>query len=468
MLKNKKGQSILEILIAVGIAIVSISAGSMLFFGNQTTFLDQRNYLTGSGLTSECIEASKEIYNRDWNELTAGSHGMFYNATAKSWSYASSSSDVSGIFTRIATISTTSISNIKDLKCTVSWSIDPDRPQHIDMYYKFSNSLGLYGDWSNPRTFGAIDLGAGNEGTDLSVRNKIVYMTTKASSGPKLDFHVVDATNPASPFIVKSINTGIGLMAIDVYGDYAYVASESDVRQFQIINIATNNNPFLVSSSSTSGNGEEGLSVAYSNGYAFVGIENSISGPELTIFNVSNPASPTIASFYEIGGDLNQIFLKDNYAYLITSLNNSQIIVLDVSNPASPIFVTKYDVYGNMAGKSIDIIGNLIYYGSNNEPDPNGREFYILDSLNFPTLTSTGTANINADLNDVYVKDYLAFMATGDTNNEFMLYDISNVKNITLISTLNFPQGARAIDYESNYVYVAVKSNDSLRIISSQ
>ncbi len=469
MLKNKKGQSVLEILIAVGIAIISISAGSMLFFGNQTTFLDQRNYLTGSGLASECIEASKEIYNRDWNELTPGSHGLSYSSTTKSWTYSTTSpSDIVGIFTRSGIISTTSASNIKDLKCTVSWIIDPDRPQKIDMYYKFSNSLGLYGDWSNPKTLGTIDLGAGNQGTDLKVRNKIVYVTTKASTSSKKDFHVVDATNGSSPVVLGSINTGIGLNSLDIYGNYAYLATDSDARQFQIIDITTNNNPLLVSSSSVPSNGARGSSVAYRNGYAFVGTKSSSGGKEFTVFNTSNPSLPTVVGSYEVGGDVNKIFLYNNYAYLLTSLGNAQILVLDVSNPATPTFVTQNDVYGTTAGDSIDIVGNLIYYGSYHEYDPAGYEFNIFDQINFPTMTSTGTKDTASDINDVYVKDYIAFMATDDSNQEFRAYDISNPKNITLISTLNFPQVAVAIDYENNLVYVAVRSNDTLRIVTSQ
>ncbi len=468
ILKNNKGQSILEILIAIGIALVSISAGSMLFFGNQTTFLDQKNYLKASGLASECIEASKQIYNRDWNELIVGGHGLFYDASAKSWSYASSSSDVVDIFTRVATVSTTSSSLVKDLKCSISWSIDPDRPQRIDMYYKFSNWFGLYGDWSNPRTLGTIDLGAGNQGTDLKVRSKIVYVTTKASTASKNDFHVVDATNGNFPTVLKSINTGPGLLAIDIYGDYAYVAADSDSRQFQIINIATNNNPFLVSSSSIPSNVAKGASVAYRNGYVYLGTKNSSGGKELNIFNVSNPSSPTITGSYEVGGDVNKIFLYNNYAYLVTSLNDGQVFVLDVSNPASPTLAKKYDVYGDTDGDSIDIVGNLVYYGSYHEYDPVGFELNILDTSNFPTIVATGTKDTAANINDVYVKDYIAFMATDDSNQEFRAYDISNPKNVTLISTLNFPQVAAAIDYENNLVYVAVRSNDTLRIVTSQ
>ncbi|GAH25486.1 unnamed protein product, partial [marine sediment metagenome] len=46
-------------------------------------------------------------------------------------------------------------------------------------------------------------------------------------------------------------------------------------------------------------------------------------------------------------------------------------------------------------------------------------------------------------------------------------WNISNPGNIELWSSFNFPQVATGIDYEDNVVYVSVRSNDALRIITS-
>ncbi len=463
--KNKNGQSIIEILVGISILTIAISAGSLLFFSNQNLFLDQKNHLQALGLASECVEVTKQIFNRDWNEITAGNHGLLYASTTRKWSY-SGSSDTTGIFTRVANIIVVS-NQEKDLKCSVSWNTDPDRPQTISLYYRVSNWRGLYGDWSNPKTLGTVDLGAGNQGTDVRVRNKIVYVTTKASTSSKKDFHVVDATNGSAPFVIQSIDTSIGLNALDISGNYAYVAVGSDNKQFQIIDITSNSNPFVVSSSSIPSS-QAALSIAYSNGYAFLGSQNSSSGKEFNIFNVSNPSSPSIVGSYEVGGSVTRVFLKDTYAYLTTTVDDGEIFVLNVSNPVSPTLVKKYDVYGTTDGASIDIVGNLLYYGSLHEYDPAGFEFNILDISNLPTITSTGTKDTASNINDLYVKDYLVFMGTDDSNAEFKLYDISNPQNITQVSTLNFPQVATGIDYENNLIYVSLRSNDALRIVTSQ
>ena len=72
-----------------------------------------------------------------------------------------------------------------------------------------------------------------------------------------------------------------------------------------------------------------------------------------------------------------------------------------------------------------------------------------------------------ASLNDLVVRDYLAFLATSDSNRAFQVWNITDPSNITFWSSLQFPQVATGIDYEDNLVYVSVRSNDALRIITS-
>jgi hypothetical protein len=98
----------------------------------------------------------------------------------------------------------------------------------------------------------------------------------------------------------------------------------------------------------------------------------------------------------------------------------------------------------------------------------NHHEFHILDISSSSLPQNLGSKDIGADVNDLRIRDNLAFLATADSNKEFQVWNISDPTNITLWSSFNFPQVATGIDYEDNVVYVSVRSNDALRIITSQ
>lgn len=463
--RGKSGQSLLELLIAIAVLSITLGAALIVIFGNQSLFLDKKLAAKASASAAEGLEATQAIWQRSWDELTLGQHGLVF--LSGEWQF-SGTQDVSDIFTRTINI-TSPETNVKDVTSTVSWQTDPLRPLSIQLTMRFTNWQGLFGDWQNPQTFGTVDLGPGNQGTDLKVRNKIVYMTAEASAAAKPDFFIIDATNGASPFIVSSLNTGPSLNAVDISGSYAYVANRSGTAQLQIINIINISSPTLAVSYQLPGNNDWGLSIFVLGNYAYVGTDDDSTGPEFYIINVSTPTAPSSVSSFEIGDAVNAIYVKDNKAYLATA-SDYELWVLDVSNPSTPALITKFDAPGNSEdGKAIDIVGTKLYLGrllGGNHS--NHHELHILDITNLGAITSLGSLNLTSSINDLLVRDYLVFLATDDSNNEFKVYNISNPANITLWSSFNYPQVATALDYENNIVYTAVRSNDALRIITSQ
>jgi len=69
---------------------------------------------------------------------------------------------------------------------------------------------------------------------------------------------------------------------------------------------------------------------------------------------------------------------------------------------------------------------------------------------------------------EVLAQDYLVFLGTEDANKELKIYNIGNAANITFWSDLNFPQVVTGMAYERNTIYISVRSNDALKIITSQ
>ena len=123
---------------------------------------------------------------------------------------------------------------------------------YINAFGRDSCSPSLFSSSSTPSDFQdislysqGVDIGAGNMSTDIEVRNGIAYITADSSSSSASDFFIIDSTDPSSPSIISSLNTGPGLSSIEIAGHYAYVTNISSLNQLQIINIKDRTSPSI-------------------------------------------------------------------------------------------------------------------------------------------------------------------------------------------------------------------------------
>lgn len=455
---NKKGQSIVEILVAIGVITISISAVITVAFGNQSAILDAKNRNQALQMAKSNLEENRAIGKSDFTSLD-------------------SNSETEGIYLKEIIVENLA-PHKKSILSRVSWdaqSISKNveiatiitNPEEAQNQGGDTGGGGLAGDWRNPQTLGSIDLGPGNSATGLDVINKIIYLSASASAADKVDFFVIDATDGQNPIITASINTGPTLNDIDASTGYAYVANDDATAQLQVIDVSDINNPQLVTSFQLPGVTDAnavGKTIFYYDSKVFIGTPNLELSPEFYAIDISNPSSPTLMGTKEIGGDINSIYVANNTAYISTSIDNGELKILDVSNPSSIAEIGSYNPNGANDGKSTYIVDSNLYFGRLQ----GGDEFKILDVENPSQVDELGGLSITADINGIVVRDELAFMGTNDANNELKIWNISDPSNIILWSSLNFPQIITSLDYEDNRIYAAVRSNDGLRIITSQ
>ncbi len=458
-LHSRFGQSALEILITIGILALALSAMVVVIYSSQSLSLDSQEANQALNLSRQNLE-----------NIVASSTVNFNNL--------SSSSSTQNEFLKEIIVENVD-ANTKKITSRVSWQADPARRQKVELTTLVTNwkiyqdsggdsgGSGLTGDWTNPQTLGSVDLGPGNSATDLDVINKIVYLTAIASDSKKPDFFIVDATNGQSPVIVSNINTGPGLNAIDVAGNYAYVGNDSDDSQLQIIDVSNKSNPVWLTSftlPAVSGSGAVGNAVFYYNSKVYVGTKRA-TGPEFHIIDVSNPANPQELGSYEVNADVNGIFVQDGAAYLATSDDSRELFVLNVNIPSNITQLGSFDAPASDDAKSVYLSGATLYLGRVS----GSNDFMILDVSNPASIRQYSSSNLGGvSVNGIVVRDYLAFLATSDSNREFQAWNIASSSRPTLWSYFNFPQVASGLDYENNIVYVAVRSNDALRIITSR
>jgi hypothetical protein len=456
MLHGRRGQTTLEVIIALTILTIALTSAVLVVTSGQSLSVDSEEGSQALRLAQKNIESSVSSAKADFFALA-------------------SSTSVQGEFTK--TVIVTNIdANTKQVVSRVAWSTDPLRTQNVELTTLVTNwqtvqdtggdtgGSGASGNWCNPRTYGTVNLGAGESATGLDVVSSTVYMTATASSPSKADFFIVNVSDPQNPAIISSIDTGPGLNALDTTADYAYVANNKTSKQFQVIDISNKASPVVVSSTTLPGISQEAISIFYYNHKVYIGAQKG-TGPEFHVFDVSVPASPVALGSFEIGANVTSISVRSSTAYVAVSTadGGTGLELLNVSNPASISQISSLNT--NEESLGLYLVGRKLYLGAE---EGDNTEFSILDITTSTSIQTLGTKNIGADVNAVMVRNNYAFLATSDSNKELQVYDISDPSNITPCATFNFPNFATSIDFENNLAYIAVRSNDGLRIVTSQ
>ncbi len=438
---------------------VVVSAAASLYYSGQWFDIDATNARRALSMARDGLEGTRLIRDRSWNELVIGDHGMrFIN---NRWEFYGTS-DIAYDLTRTVTVSTEA-SGFKKVKSLVTWQPQPNRPQQIELVAVFSPlSQGLIGDWTNPIVVGSADVGPGGQATDVFYFNKKIYLTSSAASVVKPDFFIFDVTNPMSPVKQSELNIEQGLKSVSGLGNYAYVIEE-DSSDFFIIDVSDPSAP--VKKSKLTLNSVQGKYVMVKGNYVYATTANNTTGPEFYVINVLDPLSPSVVASLEIGGDVNEVNILQNTAYLATAIATSELKLVSISDPLNPSIISSYDAAGTAAGLAVHAKSpGRVYLG---RAQSSNHELLVIDAINPASLSLRGSIDISSSVNSVTTTATLSFLSTSDPNAEFQVYFVRNPANMTQYGTLNFPNYATGSTYNENHVYMSVRSNDALQIVSS-
>lgn len=142
LIKNQSqaGLSVIEIIIAVSLFIIMAAATMSVILGSFSTSRLGLENNRANFLVREGAEAVESIRNRDWGQLSNGTHGLSLSGSL--WTFSGSSDvDNSGKYTRTITIEDalrdgsgnlvesggTTDSNTKKITISVNWDFTPTR-----------------------------------------------------------------------------------------------------------------------------------------------------------------------------------------------------------------------------------------------------------------------------------------------------------------------------------------------------
>lgn len=153
---------------------------------------------------------------------------------------------------------------------------------------------------------------------------------------------------------------------------------------------------------------------------------------DFAVVNVSDGTNPSVVgSPVDTGVGLNGIVVIGTNAFVIQNDTVDQILVIDVSNPSAPNIINSTSIPNTTTGTttSVAYYNEKLYIGTAYQPCPptcspeQNNEFHI---FNASDLSHEGSLNINHNINDIYVEDGYAYLATSDNSGELMIVDISD------------------------------------------
>jgi hypothetical protein len=341
---------------------------------------------------------------------------------------------------------------------------------------------------TNPFYVTGIDLGNKNNASQMDVSgDTLVVGVYGALAGTLEDLFILDMGGVKSQTveigtvssnnlnIYRDVKIGNNLyVKNDLYGHHIYTANYSGNDYFgqygdfeyltanKVSTYATN--PTWASYVNTGGTA---LNTVYKHGdYAYIGGTNLTTGPRITddfqIFDVSDPYRPRFLGGIDVGGAVDEIVVRGDYAYIVRRVASNNLQIYDISNPRAPVLRGQITLYTGtyVTANALDVVGNYAYVGVN---DNASTELKIVDVSNASSPVLVGGFDYTTTVGNLFyaikVVDNIAYLGVTNSsvygNQDFILVDVSDPYNPTYLSGYNIGTSAvQDISIVGKYAYL--------------
>lgn len=476
-LVTENGFSLVEVILATSVfALLATSFAGVFLYGEEATAMAGQR-ARALALAEEGLEASRNMRDAGYNNLTVGTHGL--TIASNQWAF-SGANDTNDIFTREVVVTSVD-SDRKNVTANVTWQQNPQRTGSVSLITRLTDWLATSG--MAPTLFGTFDLtvvNSGNDTTDaISIATAGNYVYLGRATNPGNEFFVFDVTDPSNPILSGQLALSGDPKDIVVSGNYAYIASTSNSSEFQVIDISTPSSPTLAAafdltaSNSGSATTDASAVVIGKTNYVYLTRKNS-GGKEFYILNVSTPTSPSLVGSVDLNGDISEITAEGDYAFVASTDDSQEFQVIDVTTVSSPTFSASLDLdQGDTAANGLAITRstNTIYLGR--DGTLGGPEFYVINvtTPSSPSITSyldIGTHIMQSiDYSSYWQSVFIA--NTNPANDDYNSIDVSIPSSPALQVSLNLDGTPYQLVYSSGLdkVFFASGSDtQELQVIS--
>jgi hypothetical protein len=299
--------------------------------------------------------------------------------------------------------------------------------------------------------------------TDLEVRNNIAYVSSDSATALDPDLFVIDIHNKNSSVLLSSINTGPGIAAIALAGKRIFAAAASAAAELHIIKLNSLNSlvlekKFQLPLPYASATPPYGSSISYNKGLIYLGTEKW-DGDEFSIIDVGNPTLPVKIGGFEIGSKVNDIVIRDKFAYIADS-DDKQLKIVDIGNVNDLILANSFSPSGGnrQEGKAISLFEDGINFGrtSGGFDITSDHEIFSFATTSSTTLASFQSANIPGGVYGIVSDRSRLYMATREVNKELRIMDYGLSTSTNIYYSL--PVAPQTIACDNGRLYILAHS----------
>lgn len=487
IIKNRSGQLLVELLVAIGLGFLLISGLLSGLMASRDGKAQEAQRLLAVPYLRQLDDAMREIRNRGWGGIAAdGTYDPVISAG--DWSLAAGVGNIGG-FNQQAIISAvqrnqsgtivpmggTSDPATKQVESGISWILPVQNSASSTILFTryrgnaeiihtaqaqfnagtstqvlTTNAAGgevqLEG-WSAPAAVSAIALA--HPGLSVIATGTRVYIGEAAGTGN--EFIIYDMVNPAAPVLLGSLNTGSDINGIAIYGNYAFFALNNKTNELQVVNISNPAVPTSVALLNLPGDfsGAKSIAISADGTKLYIGKLADRVGPEFFVIDISNPAIPAALGSLELAASVNDLAVVGNFAYAATDNASAELRVIDVSNPAAPISAGIFNVTGNSAGLSIFATSTTVFLGTKN----NNPGFLILNAADPAAISQIGAFNVGADVNGIFVSSNIAFLENNAVAKQLKIFGLYNYAAPVLFTDFPLRLNNGKMVFSGQYAY---------------
>jgi prepilin-type N-terminal cleavage/methylation domain-containing protein len=471
-----RGFSVIEILCAMAIGVVIITAAIQSAFGDQSTLSSSAQAASVASVAGTLMDASVSSARQDFNLVYSTSSTGLFDVTETSVLGADLVSKLittrvslpgnSAMYTQYASL----VSNLENADapdtCDATVSGDLSAPIETDVSLRslIGTTTGIYQ---------IADVDA------LQHRLYIAVESTTYKTDPTL--LIVDVSDPDHPTLLGMLDnasTTAGIAALRAASHagttYVYAANAGSFAkgQLQVIDAT---DPVLpgypitykipTTYAPAAGNGS---SIFYRAGFVHLGLTTAPGVTEYDIIDVHDPAHPAWRGGYSIGSTVERIQVKGDRAYLATDDTTRELMLVDAANPAAPYLIGSFNAPGSSGsgyGRSVFVRGTVAYFGRTWVLNAGTPELYALD-VSFPgSISGASTRDIGTSAHPygvyaVLARGERAFVLTrSGTGGQLQVLRVNgtDLANASTEGVIDLPGGTGgvALDCEEDTLYIA-------------
>lgn len=499
--KKINGQSLVELLMAIGIASAILPAVITGFVSSREGAVNQDLRLRAVAYLKEAEEAVRVVREKDWNSFAV--NGIYHpEVLGSTWILANNFETISD-FTRDITISDTNPidPSIKQVDLKVSWGDNSTQSVSSKLYLSrylendvYSETLqsqfklgtltntivtnssggevqlgsGGHGDWCDPNlSIASLDLPKSGVANAISAtEGRLVAGTGDNASGVSFAAINVTNTNPPSTSIYGTFD---GYKTNDVFNDqnYAYLATDTNSKEIVIIDIS--NLPFAEVGYFNAPGSNSSASVFVKDNVGYMIQQNVLRNFDLTSKSGSRPAIDS--NGVTLASSASSIYVQGNYAYISVVNTDKQLQIVDISNPSNLTVVGEARLNGS---EGTDVIvnstGTRAYVVTKTSGQP---EFFIVNTTSKtgvqPVISSFDSNGMNPKAVTV-VSGNRAIMV-GVSGTEYQVVNIADENLLSYCGGLDINAGVNGIssvveqDGDAYSYIITGESTGELKII---